>query len=58
MVLRWRKCLSGLKKFSHVGYGTYGNNLISVGIEASWIDTALFVVHDTDQCIVIAAIIL
>jgi len=58
MVLRLRKSLYGLKQSSHVWYGTFKDFVISIGFVASRVDRALFVLHDKDQDIVVAADVL
>jgi hypothetical protein len=58
MVLRLRKSLDGLKQSSHVWYGTFKAFVISIGFEASRVDGGLFVLHNKDQDIVVAAVIL
>ena len=58
MVLRLRNCLYGLKQISHVWYGTFKYFGISIGFVASHVDGGLFVLHDQDQGIVVAAVVL
>ena len=58
MVLRLRKSLYGLKQSSHVWYGTFKDFVISIGFLASRVDGGLFVLHDKDQGLVIAAVVL
>ena len=59
MVLRLRKSLYGLKRSSHVCYGTFKDFVISIGFVASRVDGGLFVLHDTeDHGIVVAAVVL
>jgi len=58
MVLRLRKSLYGLKQSLHVWYGTFKDFVISIGFEASRADGGLFLLHNKDQDIVIAAVIL
>jgi len=58
MVLRLRKSLYGLKQSSHVWYGTFKDLVISIGFEASRVDGGLFVLHNKDQDIVVAAVVL
>jgi len=58
MVLCLRKSLYGLKQSSHVWYGTFKEVVISIGFVASRVDKGLFVLHDMDQGIVVAAVVL
>jgi hypothetical protein len=58
MVLRLRKSLYGLKQYSHVGYGTFKDLVYSIGLVASCVDGGLFVLHDKNQDIVVAAVVL
>jgi hypothetical protein len=59
MVLCLRMSLSGLKKSSHVSYGTFKNIVISIGFVASRVDGGLFVLHDMeDHAIVVATVVL
>jgi hypothetical protein len=46
MVLRLRKSFDGLKQFSHVGYGTFKDFVISIGFVASRVNGGLFVLED------------
>jgi hypothetical protein len=58
MVLRLRKSLYGLKQSWHVWYGTFKDLVISIGFAASRVDGGLFVLHNKDQDIVVAAVVL
>jgi hypothetical protein len=58
MVLRLRKSLYGLKQSSHVWYGTFKDFVISIGFEAFRVDGGLFVLHNKDQDIIVAAVVL
>jgi len=58
MVLCLRKSLYGLQQSSHVWYGTFKEVVISIGFLASRVDGGLFVLHDMDQAIVVAAVVL
>ena len=58
MVLRLRKSLYGIKQPLHSWYGTFQDFVISIGFVASRVDRGLFVLHDTDRGIVIAAVVL
>jgi len=58
MVLRLRKSLYGLKQSLHVWYSTCKDFVISIGFVASRVNGGLFVLHDQDQGIVVAAVIL
>ena len=58
MVLHLRKSLYGLKQSSHIWYGTFTDFLISIGFVASRVNGGLFVLHDKDQGIVVAAVVL
>jgi len=58
MVLHLRKSLYGLKQSSHVWYGTFKDFVISFGFVASRVDGGLFMLHDKDQGIVVAAVVL
>jgi hypothetical protein len=58
MVLRLRRSLYGLKQSSHVWYSTFKDFVISIGFVASRVDGGLFVLHDKDQGIVAAAVVL
>jgi len=58
LVLCLRKSLYGLKQSSHVWYGTFKDFVISIGFEASCVDGGLFVLHNKDQDIVVAAVVL
>jgi len=53
-----RKSLYGLKQSSHVWYGTFKDFVISIGFEASRVDGGVFVLHNMDQDIVVAAVVL
>jgi hypothetical protein len=57
MVLCFRKSLYGLKKSSHVWYGTFKDFVISIGFVASRVDGGLFVLHNKDQDIVAAVVL-
>ena len=58
MVLHLGKYLHHLKQNSHVRYGTFEDVVISIGFIASRVDGGLFVLHDKDQGIVIATVVL
>jgi hypothetical protein len=58
MVLRLKKSLYGLKQSSHVWCGTFKDFVISIGFVASRVDGELFVLHDKNQGIVAAAVVL
>jgi len=58
MVLCLRKSHYGLKQSSHVWYGTFKDFVISIRFVASHVDGELFVLHDKDQGIVVAAVVL
>jgi hypothetical protein len=57
MVLHLKKSLNGLKQSSHVGYGIFKDFVISFGFQASLVDGGLFVLHNKDQDIVVAAVV-
>jgi len=58
MVLCLRKSLYGLKQSSHVWYGTFKEFVISIGVVGSRRNGGLFVLHDKDQGIFVAAVVL
>jgi len=58
MVLLLRKSLYGLKQSLDVWYGSFKEFVISNGLVASRVDGGLFVLHDKDQGIVVAAVVL
>jgi hypothetical protein len=58
MVFRLRKSLYGVKQSSHVWYGTFTDFVISNGFEASRVNGGLFVRHNKDQDIVVAAVVI
>jgi hypothetical protein len=57
MVLHFRKSLYGLKQSSHIWYSTFQDFMISIAFVASRMDGGLFVLHDKDQGIVVAAVV-
>jgi len=56
MVLRLRKSLYGLKQSLYISCGTFNHFAISIGFVASRVNGALFVLHDKNQGIVVAAV--
>jgi len=58
LVLHWRRSLYGLKHSSHVWYATFKDLLIWIGLLAVQCNKGLFLHHNTDQCVAIAAVIL
>jgi hypothetical protein len=58
MVLHLRKTLYGLKQYSLVSYVTFKQFVIWIWFVASRVDGGLLVLHNKDQDIVVAAVIL
>jgi len=58
MVLRLRQSHYGLKQSSHIGYGAFIDFVISMGFVASHVDRALLVLHNHDQDLVVAKVVL
>jgi len=58
IVLRLRKPLYGWKQSSRVWFGPFKDFRITIGFVASSVDRELFVLDDTEQGIVVAAVIL
>jgi len=58
MVLHLRKSFYGLKQPLRVWYGTFKDFVISNGFEALRVDGGLFVLHNKDQDIVVAVVVL
>jgi hypothetical protein len=58
MVLRLRKSLYGLKQSSHIWYDALIHIVISMGFVASHVDRGLLVLHNHDQDIVVATVVL
>jgi len=58
IVLRLRNSFYGLEQSWHVGYGTVKEFVISIGFMASHVDGGLFVLHNQDQHIVLATVVL
>jgi len=57
MVLRLRQSLNCLQQSLHIQYDTFNNFMITIGFQALHVDWGLFVLHDMNQDLVVATVV-